>query len=215
MLHDVLLTLHIGAGFTALLSAPIAVTAKIVTSIDHRWHVRAGRLFAVAMIIATLCSLPLALLTQNLFLGLVGLFSCYLVTTGWRHATLRQKTYRAIDRIAVYTMVVVAALMLGYGVKLLVDGRGPVMLVFAGIAVALATGDVRRLRKPVEQGAERIANHLTMMLAASIAALTAFLVTNISINPPWIIWLAPSVVITPLIVRLNAKVRRTTDPTPP
>jgi len=207
MLHDVLLTLHVSAGFTALLSAPIAIAAKLA-DIDHRWHMRAGRLFAYAMVIAALCSFPLVWLSGNLFLGLIGLFTFYLVTTGWRHATLRQATFRRLDYVAVYIMALVALAMLGYGIFLLVTGSGPVMLVFAGIAIALATGDLTRLRKPVELGAERIGNHLSMMMAATIAALTAFLVANVKLQPSWVLWLAPTAVITPLIVRLDAKVRR-------
>ncbi len=44
------------------------------------------------------------------------------------------------------------------------------------------------------------------MMGASIAAATAFLVVNIQTNPVWITWIAPTVVITPLIIYLNRRV---------
>jgi hypothetical protein len=46
------------------------------------------------------------------------------------------------------------------------------------------------------------------MLAGTIATVTAFSVVNIRIEPAAIVWLAPTVVFTPLIVSWNLRVRR-------
>ena len=55
-------------------------------------------------------------------------------------------------------------------------------------------------------GKQRIARHLTNMLAGTIAVITAVLVTNIHIEPVFILWILPTIVITPLIIWWNRKI---------
>ena len=54
-------------------------------------------------------------------------------------------------------------------------------------------------------GKERIAKHLTNMMAGTIAVITAVLVVNVNIEPIWIWWLLPTAVITPIIFYWNKK----------
>ena len=49
-----------------------------------------------------------------------------------------------------------------------------------------------------------------MMLAGSIATITAFVVVNFTFDPAFILWLAPTVVITPIILIWNIKIVRGT-----
>jgi hypothetical protein len=53
----------------------------------------------------------------------------------------------------------------------------------------------------------RIAAHLGRMLGGTIAAVTAFTVVNVRIEPAFVVWLAPTVVLTPVIAYWTARVR--------
>ena len=81
------------------------------------------------------------------------------------------------------------------------------LLVFGLIGGVLGSIDVRRIRAGGTTGARRIALHLTMMLSATIAALTAFLVNVATFGPSLVVWLLPTAVITPVIVMWNRRVQ--------
>jgi len=72
---DLILSLHIAAGFTALGAAGVALgTAK-----GADWHRRAGRIYVLAMLAVTLTTFVLVAMRPNLFLFVIGAFSFYLV----------------------------------------------------------------------------------------------------------------------------------------
>ncbi len=214
-MYKVLLALHIAGGFAALVSAAVA----LATSKGGRGHVYAGRVFSVGMLVIFVTALPMTFLKPNLFLLLIALFSFYLVLTGWLRARNRRGTPGPADWLASILMVVTAVGMVGRAVVLMRggDSMGIVLLVFGGIGGALAVTDLVALRSQRYRGAERIAAHLTRMLAGTIAAVTAFSVVNVKIQPAFVVWLAPTVVIAPVIVYWNARVRRPAGsrPAPP
>jgi hypothetical protein len=49
------------------------------------------------------------------------------------------------------------------------------------------------------------------MLAGTIAAVTAFTVVNVRVEPAFVVWLAPTVALTPLIVYWNHRVYRRSE----
>jgi hypothetical protein len=57
-------------------------------------------------------------------------------------------------------------------------------------------------------GKRRIAGHLTHMMGGTIPLVTAVLVVNISIEPAWIWWILPTLVISPIIFWWNIKTLR-------
>ena len=69
----------------------------------------------------------------------------------------------------------------------------------AGIGLAISYSDWGIYWAGGIKGKERIAHHLGRMLGATIATLTAFIVTNFSFEPAFVLWLAPTALITPLI----------------
>ena len=206
MLSAVLLTLHIGAGSVALVTAVIAV----FTPKGQKWHVRSGRVYAIGMTLVFLTAIPLALLGASIFLLLIAFFSFYLVFAGWRFARNRRGVPHAVDWASTAIMLTTG---LGMGVYAGVlfssgDSQWVSMSLFAGIAVALGVADglYHRLRRAT--GGRRISRHLTNMLAGTIATVTAVLVVNVETNPPWIAWILPTVVITPFIVWWNIRTGR-------
>ncbi len=206
LLNKILLIIHIAAGFLALASALVAITNKLL-SLKHQWHVYSGRVYFASMLTITVTAIPIALLTNNRFLLLIAVFSGYLVHAGWRYATNRKGTPRLIDWCSVSGMIVAAAVMVSVGaVELLADKQeGIILLVFGFIGWGNCARDFLILKSGGATGNKRIAMHLTMMLAGTIATVTAFVVTNFTLNPEFVLWLLPTVVITPLIVWWNRK----------
>jgi hypothetical protein len=80
------------------------------------------------------------------------------------------------------------------------------LTVFGFIAISLGYMDFRSYRNKSAIGKQRIARHLTNMLAGTIAVITAVLVTNLSIEPVFILWILPTIIIFPLIFWWNRKI---------
>jgi hypothetical protein len=205
-MYGILLSLHIAGGSIALVTAAIA----LATSKGTRRHVYAGRVFSLGMLAVFLTALPMTVLKPNLFLLLIALFSFYLVLTGWLRARDRSGTPGRADWIAPIAMVVTAVAMAVRAIGLMRagDSMGIVLIVFGAIGGALAAGDLVGLRTRRHRGVERIAAHLTRMLAGTIAAVTAFTVVNVKLHPAFVVWLAPTVLLAPVIVYWNVRVRR-------
>lgn len=206
-LFGTLLLLHIAAGITALLAAVTAALSKMLDA-SHRVHVLAGRVFFWCMVLVCATAVPMTILHPSIFLALIAVFSFYLAFTGRRYAVNRRGHPSLADRIVSGGMTAASAGMIAYGGLLLARGAGSgiPLIVFGGIGGWLSLLDLKRMRAGGLKGAQRVAAHLTSMLAASIAALTAFAVTNISLRPGFLVWLAPTILITPLIVLWNRKV---------
>ena len=66
--------------------------------------------------------------------------------------------------------------------------------------------DFKSYRNKSAIGKQRIARHLTNMLAGTIAVITAVLVTNVNIEPVFILWILPTIIITPIIFWWNTKI---------
>ena len=79
------------------------------------------------------------------------------------------------------------------------------LAVFGFIAISLGYADFRSYRNKSAIGKQRIARHSTNMLAGTIAVITAVLVTNLNIQPVFILWILPTILITPLIFWWNRK----------
>ncbi len=211
-IFDILLLLHILAGTISLTAAVAAVSTKTL-NVSHRWHIYAGQAFFWGMLGVFLTAIPMALIRASLFLVLIAVFSLYLAFAGWRLAKNRRGTPALIDWLRGGIMVAAAAGMIGLGTFLVAggDSNGITLLVFGGIGALTSLSDLRTLRSGGVSGRARVADHLAMMLGATIATVTAFVVVNFTFEPAFVLWLGPTVIITPVIVwwrkRLEAGVR--------
>ena len=206
--YKILLIVHIIAGFAALTAAVVATITKTL-DVAHRWHVYSGTVFFWGMVVIFLTAIPLAIIRPNTFLFLIAILSFYFALAGWRYATHRRGSPRPLDWVSASVMALAAGIMIIFGVFLLSrrNTNGITMMILGGIGAALSIADVRTLQHGGAKGPERIAQHLTMMLAGTIATITAFVVTNFTVQPAFILWLAPTVVITPIIIVWNRKIR--------
>lgn len=211
MLRDTLLVIHIAGGSIALLALVPTVVASRGNGVRvGRTHRRAGLVYVWGMVAALATAYPLAVLLQSPFLGAVAVFTTYLVASGWRWIRRGAADRVPLGRGLAVGMLVAAVAMVAVGVDQLRggDGLGVSLLVFAGIGGALAVQDLLALRaaRPVRR--ERVALHLGRMLGGAIATLTAVLVVNVTTDPVWFGWVAPSAVITPMIAWRTAQVLR-------
>lgn len=197
---DGLLVVHVVAGSLALATAGLAFGAKAFGR-PHRTHVRAGRTFFVAMVVIFATAIPMSVLRGNTFLFLIAVFSFYLALVGWRLARNRTGTAAPADWLIAGAMALVSAAMIVAGAMRsnAAIGLGPVLTAFGGIAAFLVFRHIAFLRGDMVVR-NRIALHLTMMLSATIATLTAFVVVNFRFLPQPIAWFLPTALIAPLIV---------------
>lgn len=209
MLYTILLYIHIIAGFSTLISAIVAIFTKVF-DISHRIHLLSGRVFFFGMAFVFVTTLALVLLKPNHFLLLIGIFSFYMAFSGWRAAKNRKGIAGIPEYAATSIMTLAGLIMLGIGVFNLIhnNSNGIILLVFGGVGCALAYSSYRGYQSGRLKGKERIGHHLGMMMGATIAALTAFLVTNFQTNPVWILWIAPTAVITPLIFMMSNRIAK-------
>ena len=200
-----LLLMHIVAGSLALAIAPLAMIARK----GGTWHRRWGTIFVIAMATVSVTALGLGPYFHDLFLVAVGVLSGFLVFGAWRAA-------RAHDRVAPVD-VIAAAVVLVAGCALLVlamlqhSAFAAVLMMFGAIAVFLGARDLYRLSRPAPRKAWMY-RHLTLILAAYIAAVTAFSAVNLQMLPLVARWTWPTVIGTILITWANVHYRKPKRP---
>ena len=155
-----------------------------------------------------LTAIPMSILTGNIFLFLIAVFSFYLAFAGRRFAKNRTGIAERIDWIAVSLM-----LLSGVGMWVLAawyfvqdNSQFITLAVFGLLALILGYADLKAYRSKTAKGKERIARHLTNMLGGTIAVVTAVLVVNVQMEPVWVPWVLPTAIMTPVIVWWNRKV---------
>jgi hypothetical protein len=183
--------LHACAGSVVLASAALALGSTK----GGRTHRGAGRVFAVAMLVAVALAAPAIVARSNVLLATLGPFSAWMAAAGWRAG--RQRPYGPVDASLVAAGAVSVACLLGLGLWSLASGVGlwPVPLVLGGFGVLLVRGEARRLKAPDDRKT-RLQAHVGLMVGATIAATTAFAAVNLPGLgvPPLVIWLGPTVV---------------------
>lgn len=201
------LFLHILAGVIALGAAGTALgSAK-----GRALHRHAGRVYTLAMLITGATALMLAILSPNAFLFAVGIFSLYLVFTGWRAAADRSGRPARVDHASGAMMALAGAGMIGAGAYGLITGAGAqpiVLMAFGSLGLTMALSDWRDWRRGPVTGPARIARHLGRMLGGTIATITAAAVVNLGHLPELVVWLGPTALITPMIFWWTARVSR-------
>jgi len=199
----ILLSIHILAGTIALLFAALAVSSEK----GKKLHVLSGRAYFWSMVGIFLTAIPMSIINSNLFLFLIAIFSFYLAFAGMRFAKNRKGIATTIDWIAVILMILSGLGMWALAVIYFINDNSQyiTLFVFGFIALAIGYGDYGSHKNKAGIGKQRIAKHLTNMMAGTIAVVTAVLVVNVNIEPIWIWWLLPTAVITPIIFYWNKK----------
>jgi uncharacterized membrane protein len=204
---QLILILHILAGIAALAAAGVAIgSAK-----GGPLHRQVGKFYTIAMLVVGATALLLAVVHPNGFLFAVGLFSLYLVLTGWRAAVIRDGRPRSADHAGGAVMALAGLGMLGWGAHGLLSGTGAqpvILLAFGSIGLSMALADWRDWRRGPVTGKPRVARHLGRMLGGTIATITAAGVVNLGFLPDLVVWLGPTALITPAIFWWTARITR-------
>ena len=200
----ILLSIHILAGSVALVSAALALS----TEKGKKFHVLIGKAYFWSMVIIFLTALPMSIITGNVFLFLIAIFSFYLAFSGMRFAKNRTGVPTRVDLIAVNFMFLSGVGMWILAIIFFIDNDSQfiTLTVFGFLALFLGYGDFQTFKDQTAIGKERIAKHLTNMMGGTIAVVTAVLVVNPPTNPEWVWWILPTVLITPVIFWWNKKV---------
>ena len=210
-IHNILLILHIVAGSFGLVTG----TINLIFRKSGARHRVMGIIFTIAMLLTGFSAIGLAWINPSPFLFIVGVFTVYMVGTGYRYIRIRnsggKKGPQIIDWILTVGMAVVGIVFLVMGGYLGFNGDafGVVYIVFGLISLLFVSAD-----RTNYGGKSKIVNywqvaHLQRMIGAYIASVTAFLVVNsnglTAFIPGWLFWLLPSIILTPLIIIWSRK----------
>jgi uncharacterized membrane protein len=223
MTHDpmwmrVFLGVHVTAGATSFLLAPVALASAKGGKAHRRW----GIVYLWAMGIVAATAVPMALYRPVLFLALVAVFSFYAAWSGYRATKLKELARggkaQPIDWVAGMVTFCSSAGLAGLAVfkPAAVQHMGIVAILFGIIGMRLAVGELWKfVHKPKEKMFWWY-SHLGNMIASYIAAWTAFSVVTLPriFGPSLFLWLWPTMVGVPAIILTTGYYKRKFAPRP-
>ena len=194
----ILLALHVLCGFTAL---AMGLGALVVLK-GGKSHKRMGMVYFYAMIGVAITAVSISIPKQQFFLLMIAIFSFFQCYFGFR--TTRDKAFQANPADwAVLGLAAVNSFFMIYSLNI-------VLVVFGSISTILTLGHFRLYLKSI-QGKSIPRNtwlrqHIGMMMGSFIATVTAFVLVNVrNFEPAWLPWLAPTVILVPLIAYYQRK----------
>lgn len=174
-------------------------------------HNRMGKIFSIAMVTSCLIIIPIAWMPghKSLFLFLISLFTIYLVLIGRRTLTFKSRKKLKAEPVELAissSMMAFSVFMIGYGFYgFFFEAPDYILyLVFGGLGLFLTIKNFLFYRNFKKQKVAWLLAHLTHMIAALIASITAFIVAGLKI---WTItaWVLPSVIGTIYIIYWRLK----------
>ena len=202
---------HIVAGGLALLVGPIAMFNQD----GGKLHRKSGIIYFYSMMVIFVSSIILSIVRENWFLFMVGIFSCYLVLTGYRALKLkmlhRGQKAEKIDWFILIISLIAGRGLIAMGVWMFWsqgNSFGLVPFIFGGVMMSGVKEDYQRFTVPPTEKNHWLLKHIVGMMGGYIATLTAFLVQNVNTDPSFIAWLAPTVILTPVIIYSTNKIRK-------
>lgn len=176
-MFSVSMLFHILAGSIALLSGAVAMTARK----GGPWHAAAGTWFFGSMLAMAGSGAAIAALKPERGTMMIGIFTCYLVTTSWMTARRRDGRAGTAERLGLVAALLCAATLLAFGLlaRAAADGRMDSLpavphFLFGGVALIAAFYDASFLRRGTLTSSQRIGRHLWRMGAAMLIATTSF-----------------------------------------
>lgn len=193
-----ILVLHVIFGIIAFAAAPGAMMTKK----GSLWHRRFGNAFFYGMMAVAASAFILWTLGSSLFLMLLAVFSFYLAFSGYRAVNIKNGSAEKIDWLVSGAALIAGLGLIGLGLngKMHGDSFGIVAMVLGAFAAIGAVQDMLRFARPVTDRRAWLVNHLSKMLGAYIATVTAVSAVNFQFLPPVWRWLWPTIIITPFII---------------
>ena len=204
MILKIILGIHVAAGFTALVVAPLAMMANK----GGNWHRRWGKAFFYCMAIVALTAIISGVARPNWLMAMVAVFSFQLVASGYRALYLKKlhegQRPGLWDKIIMGAATLVNGGLFMWGLIHVMLGHkqgGPIIfLVFGAIGLLFVWRDYQRFYRTSADKREWLYAHMTGFLGGYIATVSAFSAVNLEmIKPIWLQWLWPTVIGSPLI----------------
>ena len=207
-----LLGLHVAAGATAFVFAPLALATRKGGRAHRRW----GKVYFWAMAVVAASAIILSAYRPILFLALVAVFSFYAAFSAYRVLGMKDlgrggKAGWLDWTAACFTFASSLTLaLLGWLRPALVQNMGVVPIVFGFIGMSLGGGRILKFLRPPEDRLYWWYDHLQGMIGSYIAAWTAFSVVTLSrfFGPGWMVWLWPTIIGVPAISLTTAYYQR-------
>lgn len=206
MIATLLIILHVAAGFTALVVAPIAMVIKKGGAAHKRW----GRVYFWAMLAIFVTALGVLYFRHNVFLFLISIFAFYETFAGVRAprrknpatgagASLLDYAVSTVGLIAGVAFIVWGVLgILGVLDSVMTGAFYYLAVVFGVFLTRDAATDLLSYRRTNADPMWWWTYHLDKMITSYIAAVTAFLVQNVGPHVPnafvWLVWVAPGII---------------------
>lgn len=208
-----ILYFHAFSGGIALLSGIVAIATKK----GSKKHILSGDIYYWAMFAVIVTGLIVGFYRNNVFLQTIAIFSFYMAFTGKRVLRFKKEVCpQFIDWVMNSLSILVAAFMLYLGIFNLLRvgfvGSIPMLLVFGGLLFVMTIQDFLKLLKKKFVKNDWLFTHIGRMGGSFIATSTAFLLTNIRMDPAWVVWLAPTFIGTPLIIYSSRKWKEKMQP---
>lgn len=206
-LETVILTTHVAAGFASLFLGIF----NLLNKKGAKTHRRLGMAYFYSMFYVFISALIILVFFRfTFFLTAIAVFSFYMCFSGYR-VLKRKKAGQAalIDKIAAGLAMTFGLVLFGTGVYFIVKSKmvlGILSIVFGLATFNAGWQDVRIFRlKEMKDKQWWWYHHMQAMIGSLIAATTAFLVQNgVKMFPgfpyPWLFWLLPAAIGTPLII---------------
>jgi uncharacterized membrane protein len=207
-IFNLFLLLHILGGSLGLLFGMLVIIRRK----GDKTHALLGKGYAIMMLVTGGSALVLAGLHLNYFLGLIGIFSLYMVGSGIRYSKHHQKrstriNLSTIDWMITLFMLVAGIVFVWIGAVSLIHRNwfGLVFLTFGSIGLLFVRQDFQNFNDKARIENYWLTGHLQRMMGSYSAATTAFLVVNANDLPlgipNFIYWLLPTFIFTPLIIK--------------
>lgn len=195
--------LHIAFGVAALITGLLAIIAPK----GQKLHTRGGIVYVWSMTGVAITALLMSLMKPELMRFFVPLsfFTLQLTLSGWRALERKKLHFGTASPIARVDWGIAIVSLLsgitftGFGGIRLWEGEqmGIVSIIFGVISIVFAMRDIRRFHV-IQAGKvpqmEWFFAHMTLMLGAYIATITAVLVVNFTFLPHLAVWLGPTFV---------------------
>ena len=199
-LFRVLLYIHIFCGGLSFIIGMIVLFMKKGNSI----HKKLGTSFFYLLLTSSLISLAMSVMHKNYFLFIVGIFTAYMLISGKLYINLKSKNDVTNANWAITALMFVFGLaFLIFGIYKLInnDSFGFVLLIFGLISFAFVAKDYQNFVTNNLHRNHYLRGHISRMVGGYIAAVTAFLVVNNQVLPAIVVWLLPTAVLVPFIVK--------------
>ena len=207
MFYTIALIIHIVFGSLALTTGFLAIVFK--KGLGR--HKTAGKIYYYSMILVCVSAISVSLLKEQSFLLHIGIFSGYMVYSGYR--AIQEKTFYAnvLDWSLLLASLINAVFMIA--------SMNIILMVFGAIGFILTIGDLRlyvsRIQNKNIRKNQWLVRHIGMMLGGYISTFTAFLVVNLTdVQYPVLVWLLPTIIGTPLIAYWTRQTVKTNPKTP-